>query len=189
MCCLVCSADILLNMATNNDSYSTRKYGVVSYDPNWIQRFEELKQKLQSLFVDARIEHIGSTSVPGMSGKECIDVLVIVNNIQGVEDHVAEMEELGFIYAGEFVMKDSRLFRIMEDNRLLANVHFFPVDHPHIREMLEMRDYLRSHPEEVDAYSKLKQELYAKYPDNYASYRKEKDEYMDKLKERVNARS
>ncbi len=124
-----------------------------------------------------------------MLGKSCIDVLVMVNDLQDVEANIADMENLGFEYAGEFVMKGSRLFRVMKDNTLLANIHFFPVGHPHNKEMLDLRNYLRSHPEEVKAYSELKQELYAKYTNDYASYRKYKDEYMDKLKERSSVAS
>lgn len=158
---------------------------MVSYNPNWTHQFEELKTKIQKLFPNAQIEHIGSTSISGMLGKSCIDVLVIVNNLDDVEMLVGEMERLHFEYSGAFVTKDSRLFRVMKDNTLLANIHFFPVGHPHNKEMLDLRDYLRSHSNEVKAYSQLKQELYFKYPDDYASYRKYKDEYMNKLKERV----
>ncbi len=172
-------------MTNNNNSYSARKYEVVSYDLNWTTRFAELKFKVQEIFGEVQVEHIGSTSVPGMSGKSCIDVLVIVKELRMVDDHISDMEKVGFSYAGEFVMKDSRLFRIMKDDTLLANIHFFPVGHPHNNEMLHMRDYLRLNPEEVITYSKLKQELHMRYPNDYASYRKEKDEYMNKLKEKI----
>ena len=166
----------------------TRKYEVISYDPNWVQRFEELTTKIQEVFGNVQIEHVGSTSVPGMAGKSCIDILVVVNDLQMVEDHIEDIEKLGFLYAGEFVMKDSRLFRKMKDNTLIANIHFFPINHPHVKEMLNLRNYLRSHPEEVKSYSALKQELYTKYQHDYASYRKYKDEYTNKLNDRaVNA--
>ena len=82
-------------------------------------------------------------------------------------------------------MPDSRLFRVMRDRTLIANIHFFPPPHAHVAEMLALRDYLRSHPEEVKAYSKLKIDLYKNYPDDYASYRKHKDKYMDGLKNRA----
>ena len=172
-------------MTENKHPYSSRKYEIVPYDPNWVNQFEDLKLKIQTVFKSSQIEHIGSTSVPGMSGKPCIDVLVTVDDIKEVENHVTGMENLGMEYAGEFVMKDSRLFRVMKNDTLLANIHFFPVGHTHNKEMLNMRDYLRANPEEVTQYSELKQDLYMKYKDDYASYRKYKDEYMDKLKGRV----
>jgi GrpB-like predicted nucleotidyltransferase (UPF0157 family) len=172
-------------MTDTTYSYSNRKYEIVPYDPAWVRQFEELKAKIQTIFHNVQIEHIGSTSVPLMLGKPCIDVLVIVEDLREVETHVTDMEALGFEYAGEFVTEHSLLFRVMKDNTLLANIHFFPVGHPHNKEMLDVRNYLRSHPEEVKAYSALKQELYTKYHNDYASYRKYKDEYVNKLQERA----
>ena len=96
-----------------------------------------------------------------------------------------DMERAGFKYADQFVTENSRLFRAVEDNEVCANIHFFPVRHPHNDEMLGLRNYLRTHPEEVSAYSKMKSKLYLKYPNDYASYRKYKDEYVDNLNKRV----
>ncbi len=172
-------------MKNDKYSYKDRKYGIVSYDPNWVHAFESLRKKIQLIFGDVSIEHIGSTAVPNMSGKPCIDVLVMIDNLDSIEHHIDEMREKGFEYVGELVVEDSRLFRVMEENISLANIHFFPKDHPHNSEMLAMRDYLRSHPEEVEAYSQLKENLYAKYSDEYALYRKEKDEYMNELMKRI----
>lgn len=170
----------------NKHSYKDRKYDVVSYDSNWPNQFENYALKIRKIFGDdVQIEHIGSTSVFGMDGKPCIDLLVMVKDLKMVEEHISDMENVGFQYAGQFVMESSRLFRVMENNHLLANIHFFPVGHPHNAEMINLRDYLRKHPEEVEVYSNIKKELYSKYKNDYASYRKYKDEYMDGLKKRV----
>jgi GrpB-like predicted nucleotidyltransferase (UPF0157 family) len=120
-----------------------------------------------------------------MSGKPCIDVLVVVPDLNMVEDHVAAMEQAGFEYLGQYVMDRSRLFRVMQDGVVLANIHFFPAGHPHIVEMLALRDYLRSHHEEVVAYSELKRELCTAYAHDYRSYRKYKDEYVHDLQGRA----
>ena len=168
----------------NIHSYKDRKYNIVPYNPDWVNQFAEYKEKIQNIFKNVEIEHIGSTSVSGMSGKPCIDVLVIVSELKAVEEHIGDMEQVGFQYAGQFVTENSRLFRIMKDNTHLANIHFFPIGHPHNKEMLDLRNYLRVHPEEVKAYSELKNELYSKYANHYASYRKYKDEYMAELKKR-----
>lgn len=66
-------------------------------------------------------------------------------------------------------MKGSHLFRDMKGKELLANIHFFVKGHPHIKEMTVVGSYLRSHPDEVKAYSDLKVELKSKYPTDYAS--------------------
>ncbi len=169
-----------------NHSYKNRKYSISGYDLNWPNQFEVYASQLQKIFGnDTQIEHIGSTAVPGMAGKSCIDVLVIVDNLKRAEEHIGDMEQAGFEYAGQIVMNNSRLFRVTKDNELLANIHFFPQGHPHNEEMLKVRDYLRVNSEEVEAYSKVKKELYTKYTDDYGSYRKYKDEYMERLNKRA----
>jgi GrpB-like predicted nucleotidyltransferase (UPF0157 family) len=172
-----------------SSGYKDRVYTVLPYDPQWANSFTRLAAKIKKIFgVDALdIQHIGSTSVPGMSGKPTIDVLVLVDSLEVAEAHAADMERAGFEYEGEFVMPDSRLFRMMNNNTLLANVHIFLQDHPHVLEMLGLRDYLRTHLEEVSAYSNLKIELYEKYRNEYANYRKDKDAYMAELKKRAAA--
>ncbi len=165
--------------------YKDRKYSVCPYDLNWSTQFEEYAAKVRSIFGDVIIEHIGSTAVPGMAGKSCIDVLVVVHDLQIVEDHLPEIEKAGFAYSGQFVVEGSRLCRVVHNNELLANIHFFVEGHPHIAEMLKLREYLRRHSEEVEAYSHIKEDLYRKYPDDYAAYRMYKDAYMEALLKRV----
>lgn len=168
--------------------YATRKYEVVPYDFNWPSQFEKYAAKIQAIFGDTvEIEHIGSTAVPSLSGKPCIDILVILKDkqIDDVEKYVEAMEQAGFEYAGQFVMENSRLFRVMNGSEVSANIHIFPKGHPHNKEMLDMRDYLRTHEEAAAAYAKLKEDLNARYPNDYAIYRQHKDVYMAELKQLV----
>ena len=177
------------NIKNNKPDYTDRKYEVVAYDPEWPKTFESEAIRLKEVFLDDAldIEHIGSTSVPGLNSKPTIDILIIVNDVSVVDPHISEMESLGYKYLGEYVKPGSRLFikeRPGNADRLF-NVHFFPNNHPHIRDMIRLRDYFRTHPEEAKKYANLKRELSEKHPDNYAQYRKLKDEYMEDLKKRV----
>jgi len=173
-------------MQVKKHPYKSREYKLVPYDSSWVNQFEKYALQIRKIFgEDISVEHIGSTSVPGMVGKPCIDLLVMVNDLQVVKDHMGEMKEAGFEYAGEFVMEGSLLFRVVDDNTILANIHFFLKGHQHNKEMIDLRDYLRTHPEEIEKYSQLKQELYSKYSNDYALYRKYKDLYMRELKTRV----
>jgi GrpB-like predicted nucleotidyltransferase (UPF0157 family) len=174
---------------TAQHPYKDRRYEIVSYDNNWPKQFEIYASKIREIFGDVQIEHVGSTSVPGMSGKSCIDVLVTVQDIDSVVEHIRAMESVGFEYAGQVITKDSYLFRVLKDNEVAANIHVFPVDHLHVIEMLNLRDYLRIHPKEVEDYSNIKKALGDKYSSDYALYRKYKDEYMEKLKVRVSGRN
>ena len=167
--------------------YKDRKYHVQPYDPSWPKQFDADAKVLKEIFGDdaIAIEHIGSTSVPGMDGKSTIDILILVDDLATMDKHVVAMKSAGYEHLVGYVSPDSILFRQMKDKVLLSNVHIFQKDHLHVREMLTLRDYLRSHPDEVKAYSNLKKELFQKYPDDYATYRKLKDEYMAGLKSRV----
>jgi len=166
--------------------YKDRKYDVVACDPNWQTRFNDEARIIKEIFgSEIRIEHVGSTSVEGMEGKPCIDILVILNDLSVIKDHISEMENVGYLYRGSYVSDDSFLFTKVKDNIIETNVHFFREGHQHVKEMLTLRDYLRNNPKEISEYSQLKRDLYKKYSNNYKEYRKEKDEYMQKLNERA----
>lgn len=66
------------------DKNIKRKYFLQSYDQDWVKKFDEIKLLLQSVFgIKAlKIEHVGSTSIPGMKAKPIIDVLVVVEKME-----------------------------------------------------------------------------------------------------------
>ena len=167
--------------------YKNRKYDVVPYDPRYKDQFENEAQVLNSIFGNSAIaiEHVGSTAVPGLSGKPTIDVLVLVEDIAIAEKLKQKMEGAGYKSLGEYVRPGTQLFVREENNIRLCNIHVFPKDHPHAKEMLLLRDYFRSHKELVEEYSRLKNELLTKFPNDYGSYRKYKDEWMENLKSKI----
>jgi GrpB-like predicted nucleotidyltransferase (UPF0157 family) len=110
---------------------------------------------------------------------------VIVDNIAGIDGLNRAMAELGYVALGEYVAPNSRLFAKEESNERLINVHCFEKDHPHAQEMIVMRDFLRSHPDEAKAYADLKIDLHRKYPEDYKEYRHFKDPYLTKMKARA----
>lgn len=170
-------------------NYKNRKYEILPYDLNWPQQFIEHAKILKSIFADKAIsiEHIGSTAVPGLAGKPTIDVLVLVENISVADELKKQVEIAGYHALGEYVTEGARLFVKESDNTRYCNIHIFQKDHPHVREMLHLRDYLRTHPEVVSEYSNLKINLAIKYPNDYGEYRKYKDEWMNVLKQRITA--
>lgn len=121
----------------------------------------------------------------GLAGKSTIDILVTVDNIDEVDSFNTQLESLGYLVLGEYVMQNARLFTKESNDVRLCNIHVFNKEHPHVKEMLNLRDYSRSHPSTVKEYSNLKFNLLKKYPDNYGQYRKYKDQWMNKLKEKI----
>ena len=167
--------------------YSKRSYIVVPYDPKWPKAFEIIRDAIAPVFgsIAERIEHVGSTSVPGMAGKPYIDALVIVKDISAVDALNPKMADLGYRALGEYVAPGGRLFAFEENGERLVNIHCFLSDHPKTRRFLSLREYLRTHPEESKAYAELKLDLFRRYPNDYGAYRKEKDAYMNGLDERA----
>ena len=153
-----------------------RFFELQEYNPEWPKRFAEYKQMLEEVFGDecVAVEHIGSTSIPNMTAKPQIDMLLIVKNI----DHVAQYQEAlskeGFAYKGrEYVPRlvDHDYFvKDDADGKRLVSIHVVPDKHPEIHVWLSFRDYLRSHEEERELYLKTKRSLYQEYKDDYHSY-------------------
>lgn len=168
-------------------NYKNRKYEILPYDKNWSQQFAEHAKILKSIFADKAIsiEHIGSTAVPGLAGKPTIDVLILVEDISLPNEMEKQMESAGYHALGEYVTKGALLFVKESDNTRYCNIHVFQKDHSHVREMLQLRNYFRAHPEVVSEYSKLKTDLAVKYPNDYGQYRKYKDEWMNALKLKI----
>lgn len=168
-------------------SREKRKYDVVCYDPHWAEMFLEESGRLASVFGETAlaIEHVGSTSVPGMSGKPTLDILVLVKDVGVVSDFQQAMNDLGYAYMPEYLGAGTVLFAQESGGKRLVNVHVTMPRHPRAEEMLRFRKYLIEHPETVEEYAQVKLDLYSKYPDDYAAYRREKDEYLKKLNEKI----
>lgn len=166
-----------------NNKYLGRKYSIQAYDPSWVVQYMNELNSLKTVLGENTldIEHIGSTSVPGLSGKPTIDILVTVKEIETADSFLEVLGPQGYKYLGQYVMEGSRLYVKEEDGERLVNLHFYYKGHPHISSMLVLRDYLRTHADVVQEYSNLKQELFTKYPDNYGAYRIHKDEWMGML--------
>ncbi len=167
--------------------YRERKYTVVSYDEKWKEVFQEEALHLKDILGEDAldIEHIGSTAIPGSSGKPTLDILVLVGKIGIVEKYREKIEALGYKFLGEYVKENSFLFVKEENHTRLVQLHFFPKEHTHVQKMLKVRDYLRTHSDEALKYTEFKKELFKKYPDNYEQYKRLKSEYLEKLTQKA----
>jgi GrpB-like predicted nucleotidyltransferase (UPF0157 family) len=136
------------------------KVRLTTFSDNWSQMFQEEVHFLKSMFGDViiRVDHFGSTSVPGLKAKPVIDMMCIVNEIEKVDSFNEKLNSLGYDVAGEWGITGRKLFRKGGENRT-HHIHFYQFDNPQIKRHLIFRDYLRCHPEEVARYSLFKEEL------------------------------
>jgi GrpB-like predicted nucleotidyltransferase (UPF0157 family) len=166
------------------DKNENRKYYFRTYDVGWIGQFSEIKASIQKSFGSAalQIEHIGSTSVEGMSAKPLIDVLVIVNDTRTLSEETSHMEQAGYEWGKDYIEPNSILFfKTGSEGEKIQNIHVLSVGSQKARQFLVTRDFLRTHPKRAQAYSKLKEANMKLYPDNYIAYRAAKDGFLQKL--------
>ncbi len=132
------------------------------YDTNWPMEFEMEREALTSVLGDRalRIEHVGSTSVPGLQAKAVIDIQISVSELD-LQTYKAQLQELGYKYLptdpplGDvypFFHKPARW-------PTTHHVHLCTVGSDEERSHLAFRDWLRSHPEDRNYYSAMKDEL------------------------------
>lgn len=152
---------------------------VVPYNPKWPQLFEIEAALIKKALGDncIAIYHVGSTSVPGLSAKPIIDILPVVKDILEVDHRTKAMENLGYVAKGENGMAFRRFFQ-KGGTVKTHNVHVYEQGDPEIDRYLKFRDWMRSHPDDREAYAKLKKELAAKFPHDILSYCNGKDAFV-----------
>lgn len=164
---------------------NSRNYKIISYDSKWPILFVEESKVINQIIGDniLEIQHIGSTAVPGMVGKNTIDILCVVEDIVKITDHILDLKKIGYVSLGSRNAEDTYLFEKEIDGERLFIVHFYPKNHPEIFQIIAIRDYLRAHPDKAQKYSAAKLSFFQEFPNDYSQYRKLKDEYMNTLKD------
>lgn len=163
------------------------KIVVVEHDPMWKEKYEKEAAKITDILKDilVSIDHIGSTSVEGLAAKPIIDILPVVTDIKKVDAYNAEFRALGYECMGEFGISGRRYFRKGGEENRTFHVHVFGQESTHdIRRHLAVRDYLRSHKEEADAYGELKKKLAAKFTNDIDGYCDGKDVFVKELEKK-----
>ncbi len=127
-----------------------------------------------------QIEHIGSTSVPGLSAKPVIDLLVGLPSFDLAPLVVERMVAHGFTYLPQYEdgMPFRRLFIREEDGKRVSNIHTVEADTPFWVRHLAFRDHLRTHPETRDQYQTLKQDLARREWDSVNDYARAKTDFI-----------
>ena len=133
---------------------------VLEYDPEWSMRFAELGGGLRSALgeVALRIDHIGSTAVPGLAAKPIIDVQISVASLEPVDRFRASLEGCGFVWRPDNTERTKRYFRERPGDRR-THVHVRRAGSFSEQFALLFRDYLRGHPDAAAEYGARKREL------------------------------
>ena len=146
------------------------------YDPSWPSLFTRLKKQIQEALGDRilLLEHVGSTSVPGLSAKPIIDMVLAVEDSSDERSYVEPLEKRGFTL--RIREPDWYEHRMLKSPGPRGNLHVFSEGCERIEQMLMFRDWLRTHSEDRLLYEDTKRELAARtwrYTQNYADAKSE----------------
>lgn len=132
---------------------------VDDYDPAWPERFRREAAKIRAALgeVARAVEHIGSTSVPGLAAKPIIDILLVVEDSSDELSYVPALEEAG--YTLRVRERDFHEHRMLRTAAKDVHVHVYSPDSPEIERYLLLRDRLRNYDEERELYDRTKREL------------------------------
>jgi len=156
---------------------------LVPHDPTWAVLFEEEARRLAEIYDPEliTIHHAGSTAIPGIKAKPILDFLVIVNDINRIDAYDDRMIASGYEAIGENGIPGRRFFTKTVGKTRIHNVHIFEIGHPEIERMLNFRDYLRTHEEDAQAYSLLKEGLAQKYANDIDRYTEGKSDFVNDI--------
>ena len=144
---------------------------VADYDPEWPKIFERLRARVWPAVqgIALSVEHVGSTSVPGLAAKPVIDMSIVVPTEADVPRAIERMATLGYEHRGNLGVEGREAFSRPED---LPYHHMYlcPQGSIGLDNLLAVRDYLRDHPETAQAYGDLKKQLAKKFPHDIESY-------------------
>jgi GrpB-like predicted nucleotidyltransferase (UPF0157 family) len=151
---------------------------VVAYRDAWVAAFGEWRERLHSALGEAavRIEHAGSTAMPGLPAKPIIDVQVSVADVEEETSYVPAIEGLGVSL--RFREPEHRYFRPAGDEPRTVQIHVCTAGGECEREHVVFRDYLRADLQARPAYARLKQEFGARYRDDRLAYNEGKTGFV-----------
>jgi GrpB-like predicted nucleotidyltransferase (UPF0157 family) len=157
---------------------------VVDPDPSWPDTFAYEANRITSILayggVGARVEHIGSTAVPGLAAKPIVDILVSVPALEPTSAYATSLADVGFEYRPD-ADPEHRFFRFRRPNVRIANLHVCEAGSPWERRDLAFRDELRADARSAASYADLKRSLAARYPFDLAAYSAGKTDFVTRV--------
>lgn len=165
---------------------------IVDYDPLWPRLFAEEKTRLTATIGPhiLRVEHVGSTAVPGLAAKPIIDILIGLASLDNAPPCIAPLEKLDYIYVPEHEkdLPERRYFSKGRDNVEGAShhLHMVTLDGSFWQRHILFRDYLRAHPGVAADYGDLKRQLAEQYRDDRSAYTNAKTDFITRVEQQAN---
>lgn len=162
----------------------TKHVVVLPYDEQWKKDFHNIKAELTGALgkFALRIEHVGSTSVQGLSAKPIIDIDVVIKDYTVLREVVCALEKIGYRHEGNLGIVGREAFKY-DGKEHLRKHHLYvcPEDSPELKRHIAFRDYLQTHPDAMREYSHIKEEGAKLYPYDIEGYIEHKSPFIEKI--------
>ena len=162
----------------------TTKVLVVPYDEAWESEFAKINAEIKDAAGDLilSVEHVGSTSVKGLSAKPCIDIDVVIEDYSIFDTLVQRLSEIGYIHEGDLGIKDREAFKYSGKEHLLRHhLYVCPKYSNELKRHIAFRDYLRVNPEAVKRYGEVKEKAAELFPNDIDKYMEYKSHIIEEL--------
>jgi GrpB-like predicted nucleotidyltransferase (UPF0157 family) len=158
---------------------SAQTVTVVDYDPAWPTQFADLRSRILRAIgsVAVSVEHVGSTSVPGLAAKPIIDIDVVVASVVDVTLAIGRLAALGYLHRGNLGIEGREAL----DSPTGLTAHHLYVcvrGSTALENHLTVRDYLRRHSDAVETYGMLKKRLAEQFPEDVDGYTGGKTDFL-----------
>lgn len=146
---------------------------VEPYNKSWPEEFQKICRELTAALgtTALSVEHVGSTSVPGLPAKPIIDIDVVIESYDVFPEVVRRLAAIGYSHAGDQGIPAREAFKYESMPGLMQHhLYVCPRSSPELRRHLALRDYLRAHPDAAAEYGRIKQEGARLYPHDIDAY-------------------
>ncbi|WP_166615825.1 GrpB family protein [Kineococcus vitellinus] len=156
------------------------------HDERWADAYQEHRTRIRDALAaaDVRIEHIGSTAVPGLAAKPVVDVVLVVEDVTAEEDYLDALLAAGY----ELRVREPG-HRLVRTPARDVHVHVYGRGDPAVDEYLLLRDHLRSDARDRALYESTKRALLTRRWDDMNAYADAKTAVIEEIKARARARS
>ncbi|WP_134727819.1 GrpB family protein [Amycolatopsis nivea] len=153
---------------------------IVDYDPRWPQVFASLRDRITAAVggLAQRVEHVGSTAVPGLAAKPIIDLAVVIATRNDLPAVVASFLTIGYRHRGDLGIPGREAFTRPPDSPP-HHLYVCAADNENLARVLAFRDFLRTHPSTAQAYATLKRSLAHRFLTDRAAYTSAKTAFID----------
>jgi GrpB-like predicted nucleotidyltransferase (UPF0157 family) len=160
---------------------------LVPHNAEWAQIYEGERARIQAAIGPhiLDVQHVGSTSIPGIAAKPIIDIAVGVADYKGARVCIAPLEALGYTYHGEHGIPGRHYFT--RGDPTLYHTHMHETTSRAWGNLVLLRDYLLQHPEEAQAYEALKQRLAEQCRHDRRAYTDGKAPFIERILELARA--